>query len=63
MTQELANKIFNTDLGQQLDSIFSTSDDRVFIRFKEALKHINGQLDENTIPLLDKTITEWFPEQ
>ncbi len=36
MTQEKANKIFDTDLGQQLLSIYCTSDDRVFIRYEEA---------------------------
>ncbi len=62
MTQERANKIFDTDLGQQLDVIYSTSDGRVFIRKEEAIRHSDGNLDEGTQPLSDKTITEWFPE-
>lgn len=62
MTQEQANKIFDTDLGQQLDVIYVTSDDRVFIREEEAVKHVRGQLDENSKPLENKTITEFYPE-
>lgn len=62
MTQEKANKIFDTELGQQLGEIFVTSDDRAFIRYEEALKHSNGELDANTKPLADKKIEEWYPE-
>ena len=56
MIQERVNEIFNTELGQQLSEIFVTSDDRVFIRHGEALKHTNGELDDNTLPLVDKSI-------
>lgn len=62
MTQEKANKIFDTDLGQQLDIIYSTSDGRAFIRMSEALANTEGTLDEGSKPLEDKTILEWFPE-
>ena len=62
MTQEKANKIFETELGQQLDAIYVTSDDRAFVRYEEALKHSNGELDENTKPLADKKIQDWYPE-
>lgn len=62
MTQEKANEIFNSELGQQLDVIYVTSDDRAFIRHEEALKHTNGELDANTLPLDDKSIVEWYPE-
>ncbi len=63
MTQERANKIFKTSLGQQLNEIFSTSDDRVFMRYEEeAVKHVNGELDPDTLPLEDKTILTWYPE-
>jgi len=34
MTQEKANKIFATELGQQLDVIYVTSDDQAFIRYE-----------------------------
>lgn len=61
MTQERADKIFETDLGQQLNEIFVTSDDRVFVRYSEAEAHANGTLD-GAPPLEDKTITEWYPE-
>ena len=62
MTQEKANRIFETELGQQLISIFVTSDERVFIRHEEALSHANGTLDKDTLPLADKNVVEWFPE-
>lgn len=61
MTQEAADKIFNGSLGSQLSEIFVTSDDRAFIRYEEADKHRKGQLDEKTLPLLDQTITTWYP--
>lgn len=51
MTQELANEIFETDLGRQLTSIFSIPDGRAFLRYKEAKKYTNG------------IITEWFPDK
>ena len=60
MTQERANKIFDTDLGRQLNVIYCTTDDRCFIRHGEAQKHSEGKLDEGTEPLTDKTITEWY---
>jgi len=41
MTQEEANKIFATELGQQLDVIYVTSDDIPFIRYEEAVLHTN----------------------
>ena len=56
MTQEKANKIFDTPLGMQIASFFCTSDDRVFIRYSEAQEHINDA------GLVDGTIEEWFPE-
>lgn len=54
MTQEQANKIFDTDLGQQLDVIYVTSDNQPFIRLEEAQKH--------TEKLENKTIIEFYPE-
>ena len=62
MTQEQANKIFETDLGRQLLSIYVTSDDRVFIRYKEAQLHTNDMLNSDPENFVDTTITEWFPE-
>ena len=63
MTQEKANKIFDTDLGQQLLSIYCTSDDRVFIRYKEAQAHTNDMINAvGGQEFIDTTITEWFPE-
>lgn len=60
MTQELANRIFQSELGQQVLEIFVTSDDQVFIRHQEALLHTKGELIPNTSPLEDDTITTWY---
>jgi hypothetical protein len=62
MTQEKMNKIFATSLGEQCDSLFTTSDDKVLIRYSEALLHVEGKLVPGSLPLEDKTIIEWFPE-
>ncbi len=61
LTQEEIDKMFMTSLGEQLDMLYSTSDNRVFIRYEEAKAHSEGKLDLNTNPLDDKTIKEWFP--
>jgi peptide deformylase len=63
MNQEKANNIFEGDMGQQLDVIYSTSDGRVFIRYEEAEKHANGELSPDSEPLEDKTISDWYPEE
>lgn len=60
MTQEQADKVFQSDLGCQLDVIYVTSDDKAFIRYEEALKHTKGELD-NTLPLTDNSIIEFYP--
>jgi len=62
MTQEKANRIFETDLGVQLNVIYSTSDDRVFIRYEEALLHTNELLNSDPEKFVDTTITEWYNE-
>lgn len=62
MTQEKANKIFATELGQQLDVIYVTSDDQVFIRYEEAVLHTNELLNANPENFVDTSITEWYPE-
>ncbi len=59
LTQEKLNKVF--EKWPELNSIFSTSDDRLFTVYSDAGLHTEGQLD-NTEPLEDKTITEWFEE-
>ncbi len=56
MDQDEANRIFETDLGRQLDIIYSTPDGRVFIREEEALNHIRDFINSGD------GITEWFPE-
>ena len=63
MTQEKANKIFDTDLGQQLLSFYTTSDDQVFIRYNEAVLHTNEMVNAvGGQKYVDTTITEWFPK-
>lgn len=62
MTQEKANEIFNSDLGMQLSSFFSTSDGRCFIREGEAVAHTNTLLNANPQEQVDTTIKEWFYE-
>jgi hypothetical protein len=62
MTQEKVNRIFETDLGVQLNVIYSTSDDRVFIRYEEALLHTNELLNSDPEKFVDTTITEWYNE-
>lgn len=62
MTQEKANKIFETELGKQLNVIYVTSDGQPFIRYEEALLHTNELLNADPENFVDTTITEWYPE-
>jgi hypothetical protein len=62
MTQEKANKIFATELGQQLDVIYVTSDDQAFIRYEETVLHTNELLNADPENFVDTSITEWYPE-
>ena len=62
MTQEKANEIFFSELGQQLGVIYVTSDDKPFIRYDEALVHTNMLLNANPETFIDTSITEWYPE-
>jgi hypothetical protein len=56
MTQEKINKCFNTPLGEQCDVLYTTADDKIFIRHEEAVKHsTDNNLDVNAI-------AEWFRE-
>ena len=54
MTQEIINKYFNTGIGEQCTVLFSTSDDRVFIRIEDAEFHV---LD---MELQDAAIQDWY---
>ena len=56
LTQEYINKVFQTNLGQQLDCLFSTPDDNVFIRKEEAIQHCNDN------SLNEEEIIQWFEE-
>jgi hypothetical protein len=62
MTKEKANEIFKTEIGIQLDVIYVTSDDKVFIRLNEALLHTNDMLNGDPENFVDTTITEWYNE-
>ena len=62
MNQETINQYFQSDLGRQCGMLFSTSDNRVFIREEEALQHVDGKRDLGTKPLADKTILTWCDE-
>ncbi len=63
MTQEEANKVFASGFGSQLNSIYVTSDDHCFIRYEEAVRHTQGELDPDyPEPLSDKTINEFFKQ-
>ena len=62
MTQEKVNKIFATELGQQLNVIYVTSDDQAFIRYKEAALHTNELLNAEPEIFVDTSITEWYLE-
>ena len=62
MTQEKANEIFATELGQQLNVIYVTSDDQPFIRYKEAVLHTNELLNADPENFVDTSITEWYPK-
>jgi len=56
MTSETMSKYFQSELGQQCNSLFSTPDDRVFIRYSEASQHCtDNSLDSNSL-------LEWFEE-
>ena len=54
MTQEIINKYFNSEIGEQCTELFSTSDDRVFIRIEDAEFHV---LD---MELEDAAIQDWY---
>lgn len=59
--EQLVEKAFSSELGRQCNSLFSTSDNRIFIRLQEAIAHSKGELSEG-IPLEDTTIYEWYEE-
>lgn len=60
MTQEIANQIFKTQIGVQLDVIYVTSDDKVFIRYDEAVLWTNELLNGDPENFVDTSITEWY---
>lgn len=61
MTQEKTNKIFATELGQQLNEIFVTSDDTLFIRREEAENYCHDILEEGD-DVTKYNITVWYSE-
>ncbi len=63
MTQEKADKIFATVLGQQLDVIYVIYDDRAFIRHEEAVQYLNKLTNTDSESIMDLSITEWYPSE
>lgn len=59
MTQVEVDKVF--EKWQELNVIYSTSDNRLFIREIEAVLHTEGKLDKGTNPLKNKKILQWYP--
>lgn len=56
MTQEKINKYFKSELGRQCPELFSTPDDTVLIRYREASKYCEEKgLDPDGIQV-------WFNE-
>jgi len=55
-------KIFSTELGQQLNEIFVTSDDTPFIRREEAENYCRDILEEGNNPTKYNIIT-WHPTE
>lgn len=58
--EQSVKSAFMSEIGNQCDELYSTSDGRIFIRHEEALLHTDGKLDEGTKPLSDKEIKIWF---
>lgn len=62
MTREKINKCFESALGQQLDSLFATLDDAVFIRHEEAVQHSIKNIPVSLAFGPSLGIHEWFRE-
>ena len=63
MTQKEANKIFETGLGTQLETFYSTADGMFFIRFNEAAFHVTDMINAvGGQEYVDTTIKQWFRE-
>ncbi len=58
MTQNLIDKVFSTELGQQCSFLFSTSDNSVFIRKEEAENYAHDILEES-VP----EVEVWYPSE
>jgi hypothetical protein len=63
MNQEIANKIFETDLGRQINCFYYTSDDRVFIRREEAEMHTNNMINGSPEDYINTEIKMWFNDK
>lgn len=60
--QKIGNA-FASELGQQCNSLFSTSDGEVFIRVEEAIMHTNEMINAvGDTEFVDTKIYEWFEE-
>lgn len=57
--EQSVKSAFMSELGNQCDELYSTSDGRIFIRHEEASLHTEGKLD-GTKPLNDKEVKIWY---
>jgi hypothetical protein len=58
MTQQI-KEYFESELGSQLDTLYSTSDNRIFVKLSEAISHSKGHLDGDKYRLPDPEIRVW----
>lgn len=59
MTQEEADEIFKSDLGQKLKTLFVTADDQTFVKYRDAMQYTFDEVKN----LNNSVITEWHPNQ
>ena len=61
MTQEIINKYFNSEIGEQCFELFSTSDDQIHIRLEDAEFHAAINLENQEVERWERE--ESIPEQ
>lgn len=62
MTQEIINVLFNTELGKQLNVIYTTSDDNLFIWPESAFQHIHNTQSKFSQNSANRSIFAWHRE-
>jgi hypothetical protein len=58
LLQQRVAAAFQSELGQQLDELYTTSDGRIFVHLEQASLHAMGKLG-NTARLDDLSVAEW----